>query len=62
MPIHFSARNQSQARVKAVTLGAVMTEVVLVLADKSGTRFSHYQLFHPPLARSSVQRYRSWAE
>ncbi|HEY3992066.1 MAG TPA: TOBE domain-containing protein [Ktedonobacteraceae bacterium] len=33
MPMHFSARNQLQARVKTVTLGAVMAEVVVVLAD-----------------------------
>lgn len=33
MPIHLSARNQLQAKVKAVTLGAVMAEVVLVLGD-----------------------------
>ena len=33
MPMRFSARNQLQAKVKTVTLGAVMAEVVLTLAD-----------------------------
>lgn len=33
MPMQFSARNQLQAKVKEVTLGAVMAEVVLVLPD-----------------------------
>lgn len=33
MPMRFSARNQLQARVKSVTLGAVMAEVVLALPD-----------------------------
>ena len=33
MPMRFSARNQLQAKVKSVTLGAVMAEVVLVLSD-----------------------------
>lgn len=33
MPIRFSARNQLQAKVKSVTLGAVMAEITLELAD-----------------------------
>ncbi len=33
MPMRFSARNQLQARVKSVTLGAIMAEVVLQLGD-----------------------------
>lgn len=33
MPIRFSARNQLQAKIQSVTLGAVMAEVVLRLPD-----------------------------
>ncbi len=33
MVARFSARNQLQAKVKSVKLGAVMAEVVVVLAD-----------------------------
>jgi molybdopterin-binding protein len=33
MTIHFSARNQLAARVKSVTPGSVMAEVVLEIAD-----------------------------
>jgi len=33
MPLVFSARNQLQAKVKSVKLGAVMAEVVVELSD-----------------------------
>ncbi|HLX41670.1 MAG TPA: TOBE domain-containing protein [Ktedonobacteraceae bacterium] len=33
MVARFSARNQLQAKVKSVKLGAVMAEVIVVLAD-----------------------------
>jgi molybdopterin-binding protein len=33
MALRFSARNQLQATVKSVTLGAVMAEVIVELAD-----------------------------
>ena len=33
MALRFSARNQLQATVKSVKLGAVMAEVIVVLAD-----------------------------
>ncbi|HEX7735047.1 MAG TPA: TOBE domain-containing protein [Ktedonobacteraceae bacterium] len=33
MPMRFSARNQLRAKIKSVTLGAVMAEVVLMLPD-----------------------------
>lgn len=33
MSLQFSARNQLKATVKSVTLGSVMTEVVLTLSD-----------------------------
>ena len=33
MSVRFSARNQLQAKVKSVKLGAVMAEVVVELAD-----------------------------
>lgn len=33
MPIRFSARNQLQAKVKSVTLGSIMAEIILELAD-----------------------------
>ena len=33
MALRFSARNQLQAKVKSVKLGAVMAEVIVVLPD-----------------------------